>query len=594
MGVLHQELILGNDGPILEEVMNISDELRDIRERLAQLEPEMGQLSENSADVEAIVEEHGRLLHEFERFNGYTLEARALKVFQGLGFQPGDERRRWSEFSGGWRMRVALAKILLAEPDALLLDEPTNHLDLESLLWVEEYLANYKGALVLVSHDRTFLNKLVKRIIEVNRGKATVYTGSFDDYERNKEVQEDVLEAAYKNQQEKIKRIQKFIDQNRVKARTASRVQSRVKMLDKMERVELPPRPKTIKFNFPQPPPSGKRVLEITDLVKRFDSREVYNGFSFNVRSQDRIGLVGPNGAGKSTLLKIMAGVLPYEGGTVKLGHNALAGYFAQHQSESLDTDRSVLEEAFSVSPGIPEQEVRNLLGAFLFSGDDVFKRVKVLSGGEKSRLALVKILLAPPNLLLMDEPTNHLDIPSCEILEEGLKRFTGTLVMITHDRRLMNAVCNAILEIRDGQAEHYPGNYEDYQYKRRLMEQSEGIAASAPVAPPSSMISDSSSVESRKGRKRKEAQRRIALSKRQAPVKSEIAAVEKEMGRKESRLREIENLMADPANYENKDVILPLVEESAGLTNRVKLLETRWEELHEQLEEIENTVLSN
>ena len=594
MGVLHQELILGNDGPILEEVMNISDELRGIRERLSQLEREMAQLSEHSSNVETIVEEHGRLLHEFERFNGYTLEARALKVLQGLGFQPGDERRRWSEFSGGWRMRVALAKILLAEPDALLLDEPTNHLDLESLLWVEDYLANYKGALVVVSHDRAFLNKRVKRIIEVNRGKATIYTGSFDDYERNRGLQEDVLESAYKNQQEKIKRIQKFIDQNRVKARTASRVQSRVKMLEKMDRVELPPRPKTIKFNFPQPPPSGRRVMEITDLVKRFDSREVYNGFSLNVRSQDRIGLVGPNGAGKSTLLKIMAEVLPYEGGTVKLGHNVLAGYFAQHQSESLNTDRSVIEEAFSVSPGIPEQEVRNLLGAFLFSGDDVFKRVKVLSGGEKSRLALVKILLAPPNFLLMDEPTNHLDIPSCEILEEGLKRFTGTLVMITHDRRLMNAVCNAILEIRDGRAEHYPGNYEDYQYKKRLMEQSEEIPPPAPVAPAPSPIPDDSPVESRKERKRKEAQLRIALSKRQGPVKAEIAAVEKEMERKESRLREIENLMADPANYENKDLIMPLVEESTGLTDRVKRLETRWEELHAQLEEIENSVLSN
>ncbi len=594
MGVLHQDLIQGNDGPIMEEVMNISDELRGIREGLRQLEREMGHLSENSADVETIVEEHGRLLHEFERFNGYTLEARALKVLQGLGFQPGDEKRRWSEFSGGWRMRVALAKILLAEPDALLLDEPTNHLDLESLLWVEEYLANYKGALVLVSHDRAFLNKLVKRIIEVNRGKGTVYTGSFDDYERNKELQEDVLEAAYKNQQEKIKRIQKFIDQNRVKARTASRVQSRVKMLEKMEKVELPPRPKTIKFNFPQPPPSGRRVLEITDLVKRFGSREVYRGFSFNVQNRDRIGLVGPNGAGKSTLLKIMAGVLPYEDGSVKLGHNVLVGYFAQHQSESLNTDRSVLEEAFSVSPGIPEQEVRNLLGAFLFSGDDVLKRVKVLSGGEKSRLALVKILLAPPNFLLMDEPTNHLDIPSCEILEEGLKRFTGTLVMITHDRRLMNAVCNAILEIHDGNAEHYLGNYEDYQYKKKLMENSEEIEPQPLIVPAVNKITETSSVESRKDRKRKEAQDRIALSRKQAPIKAEIATVEEEMDRRESRLREIENLMADPANYEKKDLILPLVQESAGLTDELKRLEARWEELQTQLEETEKKVLSN
>jgi ATP-binding cassette, subfamily F, member 3 len=594
MGILHQELIQGHDGPILEEVMNISDELRDIRERLSQLERGMAQLSENSANVETIVEEHGRLLHEFERFNGYTLEARALKVLQGLGFQPGDEKRRWSEFSGGWRMRVALAKILLAEPDALLLDEPTNHLDLESLLWVEEYLANYKGALLLVSHDRDFLNKLVNRIIEVNRGKATLYTGSFDDYERNKEVQEDVLESAFKNQQEKIKRIQKFIDQNRVKARTASRVQSRVKMLEKMEKVELPPRPKTIKFNFPQPPPSGRRVLEITDLVKRFDSREVYRGFSFNVQHQDRIGLVGPNGAGKSTLLKIMAGILPYEGGTVKLGHNVLVGYFAQHQSESLTTDRSVLEEAFSVSPGIPEQEARNLLGAFLFSGDDVFKRVKVLSGGEKSRLALVKILLAPPNFLLMDEPTNHLDIPSCEILEEGLKRYTGTLIMITHDRRLMNTVCNAILEIRDGNAEHFFGNYEDYQYKKELMENSEEIEPLPPIASTVTKIAETSSVESRKDRKRKEAQNRIALGRRQAPIKTEIAAIEKQMDQHELRLREIENLMADPANYENKNLILPLVQESAELSQEVKSLEARWEELQTQLEETENRVLSN
>ncbi|HTY26403.1 MAG TPA: ABC-F family ATP-binding cassette domain-containing protein [Desulfomonilaceae bacterium] len=595
MGVLHQELIQGNDGPILEEVMNISDELRDLRERLTHLEKKMERLSTDSADVESLVEEHGRLLHEFERFNGYTLEARALKVLQGLGFQAGDERRRWSEFSGGWRMRVALAKILLAEPDVLLLDEPTNHLDLESLLWVETYLMNFKGALVLVSHDRAFLNRLIKRIIEVSRGKSTAYTGSYDDYEHNKELQEDILQAAYKNQQEKIKRIRKFIDQNRVKARTASRVQSRLKMLDKMDRVELPPRPKTIKFTFPQPPPSGRRVIEILDLVKRYDGHEVYANFSINVQRQDRIGLVGPNGAGKSTLLKIMAGVLPHEGGTVKYGHNVHAGYFAQHQSESLNTDRSVLEEAFSVSPGLPEQEVRNLLGAFLFSGDDVFKKVKVLSGGEKSRLALVKILLAPPNLLLLDEPTNHLDIASCEILEDGLRRFTGTLIMITHDRRLMNTVCNAILEIRNGRAEHYPGNYEDYEYKKGLMEQSEEIITSPSITPtPMQTVSTSPAGGSRKERKRKEAQNRTALFKRQAPIKAEIKRIETEMGVKESRLKEIENVMADPASYAQKELILPLVEESANLAQHLKDLESRWEELHAQLDEMETRVCNN
>ncbi len=298
IGVLHQELIQGNDGPILDEVMNVSDELQDVRIRLSRLEREMEDLSENSERLEALVEEHGFLQHEFERYNAYTLEARALKVLQGLGFKLGDERRRWSEFSGGWRMRVALAKILLSEPDALLLDEPTNHLDLDSLLWVEEYLAGFKGAMVLVSHDRAFLNRLVTRIVEVGRGKVSIYSGNYDDYERTRQLQDDVTLAAFKNQQEKIKHIQKFIDQNRVKARTASRAQSRLKMLDKIEKIEPPSRAKTIKFNFPQPPPSGRRVIEIENMAKRYEDLIVYQNFSLNVERGDRIGLVGPNGAG--------------------------------------------------------------------------------------------------------------------------------------------------------------------------------------------------------------------------------------------------------------------------------------------------------
>ncbi len=593
MGVLHQELIVGNDGPILDEVMNISDELRDIRKNLALTEQKMAKLSEDSPDLESLIEEHGHLQHEFERYDGYTLEARALKVLQGLGFRPGDERRLWSEFSGGWRMRVAIAKILLAEPDALLLDEPTNHLDLDSLLWVEEYLSGFKGALVLVSHDRAFLNRLVKRIVEIDRGRASVFTGNYDDYERTSEVQEEVLLAAYKNQQEKIKRVQKFIDQNRVKARTASRVQSRLKMLEKMDRVEPPRKSRTIKFAFPQPPASGRRVLEIRDLAKRFDGNVVYDSLDLNVERQDRIGLVGPNGAGKSTLLKIMAGVLAYEGGNVKFGHNVASGYFAQHQSETLNTDRSVLEEASAVSPGLPEQEIRNLLAAFLFSGDDVQKKVKVLSGGEKSRLALVKILLAPPNLLLMDEPTNHLDIPSCEILEEGLKRFTGTLVMITHDRRLMNEVCTTIMEIKDGTAEYYIGNYEDYQYKKALMEKEQEISVSPPAVTTPRASAPDLSGESRKERKRREAQNRIALFKRQAPIRAEIEQIEKRMQKRESRLKEIETLMAEPSNYENKDLIVPLLQECSSLSQEIKDLETRWEEMHTKLEELEGSSLS-
>jgi len=592
MGVLHQEVVVGSKGSIVDEVMNITDELRTIRYKLASLEERMADLSEGGPEADAIIEEHGRLLQDFERYNGYTLEARALKVLRGLGFRPEDAHRRWEEVSGGWRMRVALAKILLAEPDVLLLDEPTNHLDLESLLWVEEYLSGFKGALVLVSHDRAFLNRLVKRIVEVSGSKVSLYTGNYDEYERNRQMQEDVIHAAYKSQQDKIKRIQKFIDQNRVKARTASRVQSRVKMLEKMERITVPTRPKTVKFSFPQPAPSGRRVLEISNLAKRYGDISVYEDFNFVLDRGERIGLVGPNGAGKSTLLKIMGGKIPHDAGTVKPGHNVSTGYFAQHQSENLTSDRTVLAEASSVSPGMTDQEVRNLLGAFLFSGDDVQKKVGVLSGGEKSRLALTKILLAPPNLLLMDEPTNHLDIPSCEILEEGLKNFQGTLVLITHDRRLMNSICTGILEIDGCKAEHYLGNYDDYRHKKKLMEEYEAQdAAPEPPAPEVHASDLAEERESRKERKRREAQNRLALFKRQAPIKEEIRSIERDLEIKESRKREIEALMSDPAIYGDRDTILPLLEEDPILGKKIRELESRWEELHSQLEEIERGI---
>ncbi len=595
VGVLHQELIQGNDRPIIEEVMDISDELADIRLKLAEIETRMESLSEDSPEVDQVLEEHGRLQHEFERFGGYTLEADAQKVLQGLGFKPSDARRRWSEFSGGWRMRVALAKILLAQPDALLLDEPTNHLDLESLLWVEEYLSGFQGALVLVSHDRAFLNKLVKKTIEVDQGKVTVYTGNYDQYEKNKAMQEEVQLAAYKNQQEKIKRIKKFIDQHRVKARTASRVQSRLKMIEKMDKIEPPKRSRTVRFSFPQPSRTGRRVVEIKGLVKRYGPITVYDGLDFVLERGERIGLVGPNGAGKSTLLKIMAGVIPYEGGTVQYGHNVEPGYFAQHQYEHLNLERTVLDEAMPPIPGMAESEVRGVLGAFLFSGDDVHKKVRVLSGGEKSRLALAKMLLFPPNVLLMDEPTNHLDIPSCQVLEEALGKYDGALVLITHDRRLMNNVCTGILEIMNGSVEYYIGNYDDYQYKKRLME-TEGLcnAEESPSAKSQKEKAPPEAREDKKERKRREAEARKALSKRKAPLLDELGKIEKELAHNESRRQEIQSAMADPEIYANKDRIRPLLEEEPRLSKRIKELESRWEELHSQLELMDREVTAS
>ena len=591
VGVLHQEILQGSDGPILEEVMNVSDRLRQIKTRLRELEHAMGTATPGSEDAAKFLEEHGHILSEFEQLGGYSLEARATKTLHGLGFSADDWNRRWSEFSGGWRMRVALAKILLAEPDALLLDEPTNHLDLESLLWVERYLADFRGALVIVSHDRAFLNKLVTRIVEVDAGRVTTCTGNYDDHERSKETQQEILVASYKNQQEKIKRIQKFIDQNRVKARTASRAQSRLKMLDKIERIDLPNRPKKVKFTFPQPQPSGRRVLEISNLVKRYGSKTVYDGFDFKVDKGEKIGLVGPNGAGKSTLLKIMAGVLSPDGGIVHYGHNVKEGYFAQHQSESLNSELTVLQEAYSVAPSITEQEVRNILGAFLFSGDDVFKKVKVLSGGEKSRLALTKILLSPPNFLLMDEPTNHLDIPSCEILEEGLRKFSGTIVLITHDRRLMNAVCTGILEIHDNTGDFFPGNYDDYQFKKDLI--SKEAQSFTTEVQPARIVVETSSInfgnkDQRKNKKRKDAQARQALSKKIAPVKERITRIEIDLVKKESRRKEIQDLIANPKIYEDKESLMSLLTEEPAISKEISVLEEEWETLHTELETLE------
>lgn len=595
MGVLHQELIKGNDRPIIEEVMHVTDDRKRLQDRLARLEAEMESLSPDSDRIDEVLEEHGRLQDEFERLGGYSLEAKALKVLDGLGFRSGDGKRRWSEFSGGWRMRVALAKILLAEPDVLLLDEPTNHLDLESLLWVEDYLANFQGAIVIISHDRAFLNRLARRIVEVDRGKATVYSGTYDDYERTKQMQEEVTLASYKNQQEKIKRIQKFIDSNRVKARTASRVQSRVKMLEKLDKIEPPRRSRTIRFNFPQPTRTGRRVIEMKGVVKRYGSITVYDGLDFALERGDRVALVGPNGAGKSTLMKLVAGVVRPDGGTVTYGHLVKPGYFAQHQYEHLNSERTVLDEAAASGQGLPESELRSLLGAFLFTGDDAYKKVKVLSGGEKSRLALTKILLSPPNLLLLDEPTNHLDIPSCQVLEEALASYEGTLLLITHDRRLMNEICTSILEIRDGTAGYYPGTYDDYQYKKRLMEKAAAEKTAeekpGPVPAATQQAAATVSVEDRKARKRIEAQLRNALHRQRAPIVEQIRAVEEQLHEKEARIKTVQELLADPKNYEVRETILPLLGEEPALAKEIKELEARWEDLHAQLEAIDSQV---
>jgi len=403
-------------------------------------------------------------------------EAQAKKVLTGLGFKGTDFSRAVSELSGGWQMRAAIARLLLEEPDLLMLDEPTNHLDLESLLWFQGYLQNYRGAIFLISHDREFINSIVNRIVEVRQCRLHVYTGTFEDYRAQRKREEDNLVAAYHRQQKEIKELEDFINKFRAKASTASRAQAKIKYLEKMERIELPEDLKTVGFSFPQPARSGQNVLSLKNVRQSYDGKHwVYDGLELTLERGQRVALVGPNGAGKSTLLKLLAGAIPFQEGERKLGYAVEVGYFSQHRAEMFNPENTVLEEAIHTSRNHSEQTVRTVLGSFLFRGDAVFKKVKVLSGGEKSRLGLARLLLDPPNLLLMDEPTTHLDMASVDVLVEALKKYEGTIGLISHDVYFIRQLADHILHVNGGKVTFYPGDYDYFLHKKSLEESDEG-----------------------------------------------------------------------------------------------------------------------
>ena len=408
--------------------------------------------------------------------------AKAKAVLMGLGFKVADFERDIRTLSGGWAMRVAMARLLLQEPDLLMLDEPTNHLDLDSLLWFQDYLQYYPGAIFLISHDRAFINALCRGIVSVQDRALKVYAGNYDDYLSQRAAERERLENAYRRQQEEIAQMQDFISRNRARASTASRAQSMMKRLEKLERIELPEEQKTLKIRFPQPERTGVRAIQLKNLHKSYGDLKVYQGLDLELDRGWKIAFVGKNGAGKSTLLKILAGVLPFDGGERALGLNVKVGYFSQHRAESLDSDKTVLQEAMDSGRGLPDQTVRSVLGSFLFPGQSVFKKVGVLSGGEKSRLALVKLLLDPPNVLLMDEPTTHLDMASVDALIEALKGFEGTLGFISHDLYFINALADHVLHVEHGVVTLYPGNYEYFQ--RRQAQKAEEQSAGAPAEP--------------------------------------------------------------------------------------------------------------
>jgi ATP-binding cassette, subfamily F, member 3 len=466
-GYLPQEGLALSGRSVMEECMTVFADLADIEREMESLTHRMGDIDPASAEYMQVADRFHELDTEFRTRDGYTVEAQVGTVLTGLGFKKEDWSRRTEEFSGGWQMRISLAKLLLQKPNLLLLDEPTNHLDLETRNWLEDYLRNYPYAYVVISHDRYFLDVTVDRMVEIWNKHVHFYSGNYEKYLREKQQRLESLVSAYKNQRDRIEQLEAFISRFRYQATKAKQVQSRIKELEKIERIEVPPEEKTIHFTFPQPKPSGRVVAEGEAIAKSYGEKHVFEDANFLIERGDRVALVGPNGAGKSTLIKLLAGSEKPTGGTLKLGHNVEVDYFAQDQYKELPTDRKMIDDLSDAAPRMSNTELRSLLGCFLFSEDDVFKPIGVLSGGERNRYALARMLLQPSNFLLLDEPTNHLDLRAKDVLLESLSKFTGTVVFVSHDRYFIDKLATRVFEVGDGSVHVYPGNYEDYIWRK-------------------------------------------------------------------------------------------------------------------------------
>ena len=467
-GYLPQDGLSLSGRTVFTEVMSVFDRLRALEVEMEALTHSMPELDPSTPEYAAVADRFHRIESEFTAHDGYALESQAGTVLTGLGFKKEDWTRRTEEFSGGWQMRISLAKLLLEKPNMLLLDEPTNHLDLEARNWLEDYLKNYPYAFVLISHDRYFLDVTVNKIVEIWNKGVHFYSGNYEKFLSEKEMRKTTLEAAYKNQKEKIEQLEAFINRFRAQATKAKQVQSRIKELEKIERIEIPPDEKTIHFTFPQPKPSGKVVAEFKNVGKSYGDKFVFGKASFVIERGERIALVGPNGAGKSTMIKLLAGLEPLTTGDYTLGHNVGVDYFAQDQYKELNGDAKMLDDLRSIAGMKTETELRSLLGCFLFSEDDVFKRISVLSGGERNRYALAKLLLQPSNFILLDEPTNHLDMRAKDVLLEALSSFTGTVVLVSHDRYFIDKLATKVYEIDHGEVVVFPGNYEDFHFRKQ------------------------------------------------------------------------------------------------------------------------------
>ncbi|MGA9718849.1 MAG: ABC-F family ATP-binding cassette domain-containing protein [Acidobacteriaceae bacterium] len=571
IGYLPQDGLALSGRSVFEECLSVFDEIRSIEQELETLSTSLAELDPTSSAYEAVAERFSSLDARFRAHSGYALDSQVGAVLDGLGFSKHDWTRQTQEFSGGWQMRIALAKLLLAKPSLLLLDEPTNHLDLETRNWLEDYLRGYPNGYILISHDRYFLDVTVTKIIEIWNKALHVYHGNYERYLEQKQERRAQLESAYRNQREHIEHLETFINRFRYQATKAKQVQSRIKELDKIERIELPQEEPVIHFKFPQPPPSGRTVVEVRDLGKNYGPKQVLEGVNFTIDRGDRIALVGVNGAGKSTLIRMLSGTEGPSSGTLKFGHNVTAEYFAQDQYKVLDGSARMLDDISSVAPRVPQADLRGLLGCFLFSGDDAFKPLGVLSGGERNRYALARILVSPANFLLLDEPTNHLDLRAKEVLLEAIRNFSGTVIFVSHDRYFLDALATRVFEVENGTVHVYPGNYEDYMRRKAGIPDPVVAAAAAAASQPLIEATENN------GRTR-----RVNPIKRKQ-MQDRLVFVEREIPRVENAIAETEQALGNFVSADETQRQSAALEE---LRAQHLSLSSEWEELIQQLEE--------
>ena len=578
---------LPQEGPALTgrtlytEVESVFADIIQTQRDLTAVQEAMGKEPPESDAARELLEIYGELQHKLEASDSFRIQSAIEKVLIGLGFTATDFPRLTEEFSGGWQMRIALAKLLLQQPSLLLLDEPTNHLDLDSLEWLEEYLQTYEGAVMIVSHDRRFLDTMTKRTFELTGGELIEYAGNYTFSMKAREERRIHLEAAWRNQQQQIKQTERFIERFRYKATKARQVQSRIKALDKIERVELEDDESEIRFSFPPAPSSGRVVMTLKGIVKHYDALEVFNGVDFEVDRGDRIAFVGVNGAGKSTLARIIAGVEPYDSGERLPGHNVSVSYFAQHQAEELNPSFDVLQTVESVATGDIRTRLRSLLGSFLFTGDDVFKKVSVLSGGEKSRLALAKMLLVPSNLIVLDEPTNHLDMRSKAVLQEALAAFEGCLIVVSHDRDFLDPLVTKVVEFRSGSIRTYLGSVSEYLASRHR--EATAAASSAAAQQPQSLTT----AVSDRDRKRREAEIRQERYKKVGPLQKKLAVVEKAIAALEAEKAVLEETMADVDLYKGPEKIREVNAAYKSVGDKLQDRYHEWGKVSEELERL-------